>query len=119
MATAAEVERALRLLVDRLDGVDPEVRRRTLVDRTVSCTVEDLGVTWSGRLCQDGLRDLAGTTRGQAETEVQRAQIRLAMTSDDLLALSDGRLPVPLAWASGRLRVQAAPLDLLKLRALL
>lgn len=112
MATPADVETAVRGLVTRLAEVDAETRRRVLVDRTVSCTVVDLRVTWSGRLCEEGLCDVT-------EGETQRAQVRLALTSDDLLAMSQGRLPVTAAWASGRLRVQAGPLDLLKMRALL
>jgi hypothetical protein len=31
----------------------------------------------------------------------------------------EGELSPPIAWATGRLKVQASPLDLLKLRALL
>ncbi len=45
--------------------------------------------------------------------------MRLAAASDDLLALVDGELSPPMAWATGRLKVQASPLDLLKLRALI
>ena len=112
MATPREVEAVLRSLADRLAGVDAVTRRRYCVDRTVSCRVSDLDVVWSGRLCDDGL---CGLTDGDAD----RAQVRLAVSSDDLLAHRDGRLAVPSAWASGRLRVQANPLDLLRLRALL
>ena len=112
MATSAEVEAAVRGLVDRLGEVDPALRRRYAVDRTVSCTVSDLGLTWSGRLSDEGVHDLTDAT-------VDRAQVRLAVSSDDLLALTEGRLQVPAAVATGRLRVQAGPLDLLKLRGLL
>ncbi len=112
MATPREVEAAVRSLVERLAEVEFDVRRRYCVDRTVSCRVSDLDVVWSGRLCDDGLRDL--TSAG-----ADRAQVRLAVNSDDLVALSDGRLAVPSAWATGRLRVQANPMDLLRLRSLL
>ena len=112
MATPREVETAVRSLALRLAEVEPGVRRRYCADRTVSCRVSDLGVGWSGRLSDDGLCDL--TSAG-----AERAQVRLAVSSDDLLALSDGRLAVPSAWATGRLRVQANPMDLLRLRSLL
>ena len=112
MATPREVETAVRSLVERLAEVEPDVRRRYCVDRTVSCRVSDIDVVWSGRLCDDGLRDLTSA-------EADRAQVRLAVSSDDLVALSDGRLAVPSAWATGRLRVQANPMDLLRLRSLL
>lgn len=112
MATAAEVESALLSVVARLDQVDPETRGKHVLDRTVSCTVPDLGVVWSARLCDEGLRDLTCAP-------VEQAQVRLQVGSDDLLALAAGRLPVVTAWATGRLRVDARVLDLLKLRTLL
>lgn len=114
MASRTECDSAVRSVVDKLDELDPEVRRRYTVDRSVSCRVSDLGVTYSGRLCDEGLRDLA--VDGAAAS---RAQVRLTVGSDDLLALVQGRLAVPSAWAVGKLRVQASPLDLLKLRTLL
>ena len=112
MATRSDCDTAVQGLIDKLAEVEPEVRRRYVVDRTVSCRVVDLGVTYSGRLCDDGLCDLS--TRDDA-----KAQVRLTVDSDDLLALVEGRLGVSTAWAVGRLRVQANPLDLLKLRTLL
>jgi SCP-2 sterol transfer family len=112
VASHAEVEAAVRGLADRLAGVDPDLRTRYVVDRTVSCRVTDLDVVYVGRLADEGLCDL--------HTEpAERAQVRLTVNSDDLLALADGRLALPTAWASGRLKVVASPLDLLKLRALL
>jgi hypothetical protein len=39
------------------------------------------------------------------------------MTSDDLIALTDGRLKLAAAWATGRLRINAGVRDLLKLRS--
>ncbi len=41
------------------------------------------------------------------------------MNSDDLLALTDGTLGLPAAWASGRVKLEAGILDLMKLRSLL
>lgn len=112
MVTPEEVEAAVRRLVGLLASVDPEVRARLSADRTVSCRLPDLDLVWSGRLCNEGLMDV---TDGDAA----RAQVRVSVDSDDLVALVDGRLAVPLAMATGRLRVQASPLDLLRLRALL
>ena len=112
MASEAEVESAVRAVAARLSELDPELRRKHVIDRTVSCTVRDLDVVWSARLCDDGLCDVTATTS-------DRAQVRLHATSDDLVALVEGRLAVPAAVATGRLRVQASPLDLLRLRALL
>lgn len=112
MATPEQVETAVRELVQRLRDLDDEVRRRHAVDRTVSCRVTDHDQVWTGRLCQEGLLDVTSAS-------TDRAQVRLAVASDDLIALTEGRLSASSAWATGRLRVQAGPLDLLKLRALL
>lgn len=112
MASPQEVEAAVLQVAALLASVDPEVRARLSVERTVSCRVPDLDVVWSGRLCQDGLVDVT-------DQDGERSQVRLTVRSDDLVALSQGRLGVALAWATGRLTVQAPPLDLLRLRALL
>jgi putative sterol carrier protein len=48
-----------------------------------------------------------------------RPQVRLAASSDDLVALVSGDLTPPVAWATGRLTVEASVLDLLRLRSLL
>ncbi len=112
MATLPEVDSALRGLVARLAEVDPELRRKHVLERSVSCRVADLRVVYSARLTDDGITGL--TTE-----PCDPAQVRLSIASDDLLALLDGRLAVPTAWATGRLQVEANLLDLLKLRSLL
>ncbi|MFE6777295.1 SCP2 sterol-binding domain-containing protein [Streptomyces sp. NPDC057702] len=114
MATRHECQRALERLADRLAEADGGVRRAAEVDRSLSCHLTDLDVTFAGRLSEGRLTDvrpLTGPPRAPAA-------IRLTTTSDDLLALVDGRLPLTRAWASGRLRVRAGPRDLLRLRAL-
>ena len=112
LATLAEVDAALRGVVDQVSALDPEVRGKYVVERTVSCRIVDLDVVYVAKLCGDGLRDVH-------TTPTERAQVRLQVASDDLVALTQGRLGVPTAWATGRLRVEASVLDLLKLRSLL
>lgn len=115
MASEQECERALLSLADKLAAVDPEVRAKFVVTRTLACRVPDLDVVFLATLNDEGIVQLR-CTEG---TGVDGAQVRLAADSDDLLALLDGELSPPVAWATGRLKVQASPLDLLKLRALL
>lgn len=115
MADPDEVDSALRELAGRLADVAPELRARHVVERTVSCRVPDLGLVWSGQLHADGLTNIRTEPDGRAA----RAQVRLVASSDDVLALAAGRLPVASAWISGRLRIEASLLDLLKLRTLL
>ena len=112
MATVQECQRALASLADRIAEVDPDQRAKYVVARTVSCSVPDLGVVFTGRIDEDGLTDVK-------VTDDTSAQVRLAANSDDLIAMSEGRLGVPSAWASGRLKIEASVLDLLKLRGLL
>lgn len=111
MATREECLAALQGLAARLSEVDPDLRRKHAVDRTLSCTITDLDVTFTGRLHDGCLEDI----REDAST----GQIRLQVDSDDLIALVDGRLNFASAWAKGKLRVDASVLDLLRLRTLL
>jgi hypothetical protein len=110
-----DCERALHSLAERLAAVDPEVRARYVVTRTLACRVPDLDVVFLATLGDKGIEELR-CTDGK---DTDGAQVRLAASSDDLLALLDGELSPPMAWATGRLKVQASPMDLLKLRALL
>ena len=113
MASESQCDAAFREMAERLAALPPEVRRKYVVERTVSCRVSDLGTTWSARLCADeGICDLT-----QADTD--KAQVRFTVGSDDLLALSTGELGIGTAVALGKLRVTAGPLDLLKLRQFL
>ncbi len=112
MATLQECEQALRDLGSRLAALDVGLRDRHAVDRTLSCRIQDLQADFSGRVEDGVLMELIR----QADPD---AQIRIALSSADLLALTEGRLNVATAWATGRLRIDASMLDLLKLRALL
>ncbi|HWG94189.1 MAG TPA: hypothetical protein VNU66_08205, partial [Mycobacteriales bacterium] len=87
MASVEQCAQALRSLADRLAAVDPDVRGKYVVERTVSCRIRDLDVVFSGRLDDSGLTDIT-------QTDDASAQVRLATSSDDLLALADGRLGV-------------------------
>ena len=115
MATLQQCERALVSLRDRLAAVDPEIRSRYVVTRTLACKVPDLDVVFLATLNDEGIEEL----RRIDGSDTDGAQVRLVTGSDDLVALLDGELSPPMAWATGRLKVQASPLDLLKLRALL
>lgn len=115
MATLQECEQALLTLKERLASVDPEIRSRYVVTRTLSCRVPDLDVVFLATLNDEGIEHLRRTDG----SDTDGAQVRLSAASDDLLALVEGELSPPMAWATGRLKVQASPLDLLKLRSLL
>ena len=114
MASVEDCERALRSLADRFAAVDPQTRSRHTVDRTVSWHVTDLDVVFSVRV-SDG--ELGALQRVEAAAPGEDAQVRLAACSDDLVALARGTLTPPAAWATGRLKVEASVLDLLRLRS--
>jgi hypothetical protein len=86
------------------------------LDRSLSCRLTDLDQVVLGRLGSGAVRDLEVRSDGPS---VPKADVRLTMTSDDLVALTDGRLHFGKAWASGRVKLEAGLRDLLRLRKLL
>ncbi|TFV59036.1 UNVERIFIED_ORG: sterol-binding protein [Bacillus sp. AZ43] len=86
------------------------------LDRSLSCRLTDLDEVVLGRLSSGAVRDLRAVPDGAG---APKADIRLTMTSDDLIALTDGRLSFGPAWATGRVKLEAGLRDLLRLRKLL
>ncbi|MYR54788.1 sterol-binding protein [Streptomyces sp. SID625] len=115
MATIEECRTALEKLSDSMAGARGDVREAASLDRSVSCHITDLDVTFAGRLT-GGRIDVRETLPGPPR---DRAQIRLAMAGEDLLALVGGELNFATAWGSGRVRLEASLLDLFRLRKLL
>jgi hypothetical protein len=114
MATAEECRAALEGLLGRLDDLDPAHREAHLADRAVSCTEDDLGVTFLTQLGPAG----AGPVT-MANGSASQAHIRFTTDSDDLVALAGDPGSFGRAWLSGRLKVHASLFDLLRLRKLL
>ncbi|RSS76799.1 SCP2 sterol-binding domain-containing protein [Streptomyces sp. WAC06614] len=115
MATTQECRAALDKLSDNLARADGDVRGAASLDRSLSCHITDLDQTFTGRL-EGGRIRVDGVAPGPPVT---KAQIRLAMTGDDLVAMVDGELNFAKAWAAGRVRLEAGFRDLLRLRSLL
>ncbi len=86
------------------------------LDRSLSCRLTDLEQVVLGRLGSGAVRDLTAVPDGPG---VPKADIRLTMTSDDLVALTDGKLSFGPAWATGRVKLEAGLRDLLRLRKIL
>ncbi|SDR26427.1 SCP2 sterol-binding domain-containing protein [Thermostaphylospora chromogena] len=114
MATVEECRAALRRLSEQFDEVDEETKAKHVVERTVSCRVPDLDVTFYGRIHHGGLESLDGDAARNHE-----ADIRLTIASDDLVSLVDGRLDMARAVFTGRIKIEASFGDLLRLRRLL
>ncbi|MFD5452958.1 sterol-binding protein [Streptomyces sp. NPDC127100] len=115
MATTEECRAALDKLSDSMGGAEGDLRSATALDRSVSCHITDLDITFAGRMA-DGRIDVRETLEGPPR---EKAEIRLAMTGDDLVALVDGELNFAKAWGSGRVRLEAGLRDLFRLRKLL
>lgn len=115
MATIEECRDALEKLSDNMQDARGGVREAAALDRSVSCYVTDLDVTFVGRMT-DGRIVVDETLPGPPP---RKAQIRLTMAGDDMVALVDGELNFAKAWGSGRVRLEASLLDLFRLRKLL
>ena len=112
MATVEECRTALHELAKRLASNAAEASQKLDFDRTLACRVTDLETAFHGRL-------VGGQIEGLADGDDPAAKIKLTLSSDDLIALVNGQLNVASAWASGRIKINASVLDLLKLRKLL
>lgn len=115
MATIDECRSALERLSESLAKTEGDLRSAVALDRSLSCRITDLDITFVGRLADGRIQDVV-TVQGPSP---ERAQIRLTMAGDDLVALVDGRLHFAKAWGSGRVKLEAGLRDLLRLRKLL
>jgi predicted lipid carrier protein YhbT len=115
MATIEECRAALEKLSDNMRSAEGDVRAAAAMDRSVSCRVTDLDITFVGRMT-GGRIVVHDTLQGPPR---EKAQIRLTMTGDDLVALVNGELHFAKAWGSGRVKLEAGLRDLLQLRKLL
>ncbi|MEU4089782.1 SCP2 sterol-binding domain-containing protein [Streptomyces aureus] len=115
MATTEECRTALDKLSDNMAGADGDVRAAAALDRSLSCRITDLDITFVGRL-KNGRIEVLDTLQGPPP---ERAQIRLTMKGDDLVSMVNGELNFAKAWGSGRVKLEAGLRDLLRLRTLL
>ncbi|GAA3307240.1 sterol-binding protein [Streptomyces cinereospinus] len=115
MATIEECRAALEQLSENMQHAEGDAGAAAAMDRSVSCHITDLDITFVGRM-----RDRRITVHDTVEgPPPEKAQIRLAMAGDDLVALVGGELHFAKAWGSGRVRLEAGLLDLFRLRKLL
>jgi predicted lipid carrier protein YhbT len=113
MATVAQCQAALDQLIAALAAVDATLRAKHVPQRTVACRLHDIDVTFLGRLDEHGVHDVE-----QLDGEEPAADVRLSMTSDELIALANGDEDFLHAWLRGRVQVSAPMRDLLRLRSL-
>ena len=111
MATLDQCRTALNQLAAKL-ATNAEAGGRLDFDRTLACQVPDLQAAFHGRLENGKIVDLT-------DGDDPKAKIKMIINSDDLLELVAGTLDAGKAFASGRLKIKASVMDLLKLRKLL
>jgi hypothetical protein len=114
MATAEQCRVALETLTSRIWEMDAKDRAANLVDRTLSCQVTDLGVTFLTRLGPHGADPVTEASNGAPP-----AQVRFTARSDDVVAIAADPGSFARAWLTGRLKVQGSVFDLLHLRKLM
>ena len=113
VASLDDCREVVHELADKLGTVDPDARKKHIPDRTLQLTLLDLDVSFRGRLHDGELIDI------QESEDTSKPNVRLVMTSDDLIALTNGELNFAHAWATGRIRLDASLRDLLRLRKLM
>ena len=114
MATAEETRTALESLTGRIADMDASDREAHLVDRSLSCRVPDLGVTFLTRLGPQGAEPIR-----LAEDGAPQAQVRFIADSNTVVAIAGDPGSFMRAWLSGKLKVQGNVFDLLHLRKLM
>ena len=114
MATAEECRKALEGLTARISDMKSEDRAAFLADRTLSCEIPDLGVTFITRLGPDGAEPVREAAPGDAA-----AQVRFVADSDVVVSIASDPGSFARAWLSGRLKIHANVFDLLRLRKLM
>ncbi len=114
MATAEECRTALDSLIGRIANMDAKQRSAHLVDRTLSCRVPDLGLTFVTRLHPDGADPIKEVPNGAVQ-----AQVSFTADSDVVVAIAGDPGSFMRAWLSGKLKVQGSVFDLLLLRKIM
>jgi hypothetical protein len=106
MASAEECREALQQLTGRLTEMSPGDRASYFGNRSMSCEVTDLGVTFVTRFTEDGADPVTEAKPGDPP-----ADIRLAGKSDDVLHLAESPANIARMWVSGKVSVKASMRD--------
>ena len=114
MASKDEVHQQLQVLLARLAENHASVRAAIPDRKVLRCRVTDLDAEWYSVIEHGNVSPPSETPPDDG-----RVDITLRVASDDLVDLIQGRLSFLSAFTSGRVKVDASIIDLLRLRALL
>jgi len=113
VASKVEVEKQLGVLLARLDENRDGVRGAIPSRKVLRCSVPDLDASWYSVIEDGHVSPPSETPPGD------RTDITMRVGSDDLVDLIEGRLSFLSAFTSGKVKVDASIMDMLRLRALL
>jgi hypothetical protein len=114
MATEEQCRAALDSLLGQISELDPQQRADALVERTLSCEITDLGVRFWTRVGPDGAEPAREATDSDPT-----AQVRFTTDSDTIVSISEDPQRFARAWLSGKVKVRASVMDVLRLRKFL
>jgi hypothetical protein len=114
MATVEECREALQALIGRLGEMDEKNRSSFFSNRSMSCYVTDLGVTFLATFTDQGAEPVK-----EVGPDEPPADIKLTANSDDVVSLAATPANIARMWMAGRVKIQASIRDLLALRRLL
>jgi hypothetical protein len=114
MNTAEQCREALEKLAARLTELSPDQRTDYFGNRTMSCTIPDLGITFRTRLATEG----ADPVREQTP-EDPPADIRITANSEEVMSLAESPMNIARMWLAGKVKIEASMKDLFRLRRLL
>ncbi|GAB4005097.1 hypothetical protein GCM10029992_51940 [Glycomyces albus] len=112
MATAEECQTALEQFAANLAANPKSVRKLTGFERTLACDITDLGTSFHGKFEGGKLVDIT-------EGDEPDAQIRMIVSSDNLVKLVAGDLDFMKAFTGGQVKLKANMMDMMKLRGVL
>lgn len=113
MATPQEVHATLDGLIRQFEQVDESAKSMLPNKRLIEARCDDLGLTYHAQWRSGKLGELC---EGHPP---KRADIRISVNSNDLLALAAGLLTFKQAWSAQQIRIDASMTDMLRLRAAL
>ena len=114
MASVEECREALQALTGRVGEMNQKDRESFFSNRTFSCHVTDLGVTFVTRITGNGAEPIK-----EAGPDEPPADIKLTASSDDVVSIAATPANIARMWLAGRVKIQASMRDLLALRRVL
>jgi len=112
MATIDECRTALEQFAENLSSNPKSVRKLQGFQRSLAADITDLSVSFNGKFDQGKLTDITDGDNPDAE-------IRMIVSSDNLLKLVAGELDFMKAFTGGQVKLKANMMDLMKLRGVL